>query len=116
MPHWWNETLTLYRRLESKDEDGRRIVAWEREVLKNCFAKKTMTQVYGGGQVIHAQETVFRVPVDQCFIFAEGDIIMIGENPSLEPPMIEGNTFILNEVRDNSKLVNAHFYGRSGGA
>ena len=116
MPHWWNETLTLYRRLESKDENNHRTLAWKREVLKNCFAKKTMTQVYGGGQVIHAQETVFRVPVDQCFIFAEGDILMIGDIPEKEPPMTEGNTFILNEVCDNSKLVNAHFRGRSGGA
>lgn len=116
MPHWWNETLTLYRRLESKDESGRRALSWKREVLKNCFVKKTMTQVYGGGQVIHAQKTVFRVPIDQCFIFAEGDIVMIGENSSLEPPMTDSNTFVLNEVRDNSKMVNAHFYGRSGGA
>lgn len=116
MPHWWNETLTLYRRLESKDENGRRTLAWKREVLKNCFAKKTMTQVYGGGQVIHAQETVFRVPIDQCFIFAEGDIIMIGSVADKVPPMTEGNTFVLDEVRDNSKLANAHFYGRSGGA
>lgn len=116
MPHWWNETLTLYRRLESKDENGRRTLAWKREVLQNCFAKKTMTQVYGGGQVIHTQETVFRVPVDQCFIFAEGDILMIGNIADREPPMIEGNTFILEEVRDNSKMANAHFYGRSGGA
>ena len=116
MPHWWNETLTLYRRLESKDENGRRTLAWNREVLKNCFAKKTMTQVYGGGQIIHVQKIIFRVPVDQCFIFAEGDIFMIGDIADKEPPMTEGNTFVLDEVRDNSKLANAHFYGRRGGA
>lgn len=116
MPHWWNETLTLYRRLESKDDNGRRVMSWKRETLRYCFAKNSMTQIYGGGQVVKLHEAVFRVPVDQCFIFAEGDILMIGDIADKAPPMTEGNTFVLEEVRDNSKLANAHFYGRSGGA
>lgn len=116
MPHWWNETLTLYRKTETKDENGRRKTDWKRELLRNCFAKTTMTQIYGGGQIVHAHSEIFRVPVDQCFMFAEGDIIMIGDIPDAIPPMTEGNTFVLEEVRDNSKMANAHFYGRSGGA
>ena len=114
MPHWWSETLTLYRRLEAKDEDGRRKVSWKRETLKHCFAKITSPLTYGGGQVITVKTAVFRVPVSECFMFARGDILMIGDVAEKEPPMVENNTFVLDEVYDNSRLANAHFYGRSG--
>jgi hypothetical protein len=59
MPHWWNETLTLYRRLESKDDNGRRVLSWKRETLRYCFAKNSITQIYGGGQVVKLHEAVF---------------------------------------------------------
>lgn len=114
MPHWWNEPLTLYRKQESKDENGRRQISWKRQTLKNCFARDTMVQTFNGGQVLFSHHEIFRVPADQCDMFAIGDIIMIGDIPEAVPPMTEGNTFILEEVRDNSKLINAHFYGRSG--
>lgn len=114
MPHWWNETLTLYRKLEGKDENGRRQVSWKRETLKNCFAKDTMLQSFNDGQILFSHHEIFRVPVDQCFMFSRDDIIMIGDIPDAVPPMVAGNTFILEEVRDNSKLANPHFYGRSG--
>lgn len=113
MPHWWNQTLTLYRKLYTTDKDGRKKVSWKRETLHYCFVKKTMTQVLSG-QIIHYEQAIFRVPVDQCFMFAEGDIIMIGDIQGASPSMDEDNTFVLDEVRDNSNLANAHYYGRSG--
>lgn len=112
MPHWWNQTLTLYRKVISIGEDGRKKQAWKRELLQDCFAKKTATQSLNG-QVIHVNQAIFRIPVSQCLMFSEGDIIMLGNIAAAEPSMDEGNTFVLEEVRDNSHLANAHFYGRS---
>lgn len=114
MPHWWNETLTLYRKLEEKDENGRRKIAWKREILHHCFAKDSLLQEYNGGQVLHSHHVIFRVPADQCDMFKKGDILMIGEFTDGTPPQTEWNSFVLEEVRDNSNMVNAHFYGRSG--
>ncbi len=37
MPHWWNETITIYRKQKTKGADGKTSVDWNREVLSGCF-------------------------------------------------------------------------------
>lgn len=112
-PRWWKDTLTLYRRTETTDENGRRSVAWEREVLRRCFFALRSVSRFEGNLFRDIPIFIVRVPSDQCRIFRRGDIIMKGEISLPEPDLREDNTFILGEVHDNSGLQTAHYYGRS---
>lgn len=109
-PHWWDETLTLYRRQTSKDANGRTVISWKREILHNCFFGVTDKQYFDGAAVIRQPSFICRVPASYA-IFSRGDIIMRGEATADTPDRAAENAFVINIVKDNSKMRNAHYYG-----
>lgn len=108
-PHWWNETLTLYRRVKTVT-NGKTAITWTREVLHNCFFGVTEKQFFDGQHVIRQPSFVVRVPASYA-IFNRGDIIMRGEATADTPDKAAANAFVINVVKDNSKMRNAHYYG-----
>lgn len=108
-PHWWSETLTLYRRVKTVT-DGKTSISWQREVLHNCFFGVTDKQYFDGAAVIRQPSFICRVPASYA-IFNRGDIIMRGEVTSETPDKTADNAFVINVVKDNNKMRNAHYYG-----
>lgn len=112
MPDWWNDTLTLYRKQKTKDTNGHTIVSWQREVLHDCFFGVTERQIFDGSAIIRQPSFIVRVPATYV-IFARGDIIMKGEVEAETPDKTADNAFVINVIRDNSKMDGdtAHYYG-----
>lgn len=110
VPHWWDETLTLYRRQATRDANDRTVISWQREVLRNCFFGVTDKQYFDGSAIIRQPSFVVRVPSTYA-IFARGDIVMRGEIAGAMPDKAADNAFVINVVKDNSKMRNAHYYG-----
>jgi len=110
-PRWWNETLTLYRRVKTVT-NGKTAITWTREVLHNCFFGVTEKQFFDGQHVIRQPLFVVRVPASYD-IFAKGDIIMKGEIAESIPDKTSDNAFVINVVKDNSKMGGGtdHYYG-----
>lgn len=110
VPHWWDETLTLYRRQATRDANGRTSISWQREVLHNCFFGVMDKQYFDGSAIIRQPSYVVRVPATYA-ILVKGDIIMRGEAADETPDKTADNAFVVNIVKDNSKMRNAHYYG-----
>ena len=109
MPEWWSDTLTLYRRVKTVT-DGKTLISWQREVLENCFLGVTKKQFFDGQHIIQQPSFIVRIPATYD-IFAKGDIILKGEIADATPDKTSENAFVINVVKDNSKMRNAHYYG-----
>lgn len=109
-PHWWNDTITLYRKNQSRGQDGKTVTSWVREVLTGCFFGVTERQVFSGAAIVVQDSFIVRIPTSYD-IFAKGDIIIKGEIAAATPDKSSRNAFVINTVKDNSKLRNAHYYG-----
>lgn len=114
-PHWWNDTLTLYRRQKDKDANDRTIISWQREVLHGCFFGVNEQQIFDGSAIIRQPSFIVRVPATYA-IFARGDVIMKGDVEAETPDKTADNAFVINIVKDNSKMRNAHYYYYGGEA
>lgn len=88
------ETVTLYNRRETKDENGRTVVAWYRTVLAGCFWTLKRARIWDGTAVVLTDEVTCRIPEDMryrspadwdaltdaagYFTLAPGDIVVRG--------------------------------------
>lgn len=109
-PHWWNETVTLYRKNQSRGQDGKTVTSWVREVLNGCFFGVTERQVFSGTAIVIQDSFIVRIPASYD-IFHKGDIVIKGETAAEAPDKNAPNAFVINTVKDNSKMRNAHYFG-----
>ncbi len=110
MPHWWNETITIYRKQKTKGADGKTSVDWNREVLSGCFVGHTRQQTFDGNAIRSTDSWIVRIPA----MYAapqKGDIIMAGERLEDVPDKSSDEAMIVDVVHDNTKLRQPHWYG-----
>ena len=62
---FWNHTLTLIHRVESKDESGKTHVSFIKETLKECFWKESVSTSLVGNTVVYIRSVTCRVPSSQ---------------------------------------------------
>lgn len=92
-PKWWNQTVTVYNRIEDPQT---RVISWHRTVLHNCFWRYTEAKFVVNGTVVNANVIVCRIPkqanylerynwellgdkISDYFTLSIGDMIVKGE-------------------------------------
>lgn len=119
-PHWWNETITRYRKTRERDEEGKTKTSWQSEVLRNCFWGETQSHGFRDNTLSTQNTLVVRIPAKECAPLNIGDIVIRGEVYDDIPVngsgtelinKFKGLAFVINTAKDNSKLRNAHYFG-----
>jgi len=131
---WWDETITLFNRYETLDENNRVQTNWKRTVLYNCFYGVSTRKYLLNTDVIESEKTVVRIPKncnykpydefinlitnDDYFTLNVGDIIIRSEITNTLKLNESGNTLLNDyegfEVKNatiNDKLSNGHYKG-----
>ena len=115
-PYWWNDTITLYRRKENKNDSGKTIITWERERLQGCFWSTTHRQALSNTELTYQSTFIIRIPAAQCEPINKGDIAIKGDVEDKIVSVSEilnkySESFVINTTKDNSRLPESHYYG-----
>lgn len=64
-PQWWNQTVTVYNRIEDPQT---RVVTWHRTVIPKCFWRYTQEKFVVDGTVVNANVTICRIPKQSTYL------------------------------------------------
>lgn len=119
----WDDDITLYHQVKSKDVNGKTEVTWTRSVIKDCFYGRKVQRTINGDEIVSTNTHIVRIPassVSEGFALSKGDIIVKGDVSDTIPKNDSGsslrakypdNCFVVNAVVDNTKLPKtAHWY------
>ena len=117
---WWTDTVTVYHRIEEKNE-GKTTIRWEREVCSSCFYGSVTNRVRNGNSVSYINSQIVRLPHNTKGIKV-GDIAVIGTVDDVIPDGDSGaklvdkykkHAFFVKVAKDNSRsgLPFPHYYG-----
>ncbi|MEG0999173.1 MAG: DUF6751 family protein [Oscillospiraceae bacterium] len=115
-PRWWNDSITVYHKQETKDINQKTQTAWVKNTQSGCFFGQTTQQVMGDKTIFKENRFIVRCP-SPIYI---GDIIVKGIVDDIIPHNISGaellnkypdTAFTVNTVKDNTKMRNAHYHG-----
>lgn len=117
---WWGDTLTVYHRLESKNEAGKTTVIWQSEHCKHCFYSQKQQQSMVNNVMVNETIRFARIP-DMLISLNKGDIIVRGVVHDKIQDGASGKellgkykeAFTVNVAKDNSGkgLPLPHIYG-----
>ena len=114
-PSWWNKTITIFHKRNTKDEHGRTHYKWVRQVVDGCFVTTKSKQSISNNEITPVKVNIVRTP---CFVeVVTGDIIVLSEtNNSTEltsDVAIKSaypNSFTVDEIHDNTGDFLPHMY------
>ena len=114
----WNDSVTIYRRMTSKDANGRTVTTWTRETAEGVFYGLSKRQVVNGSVLTEHDKHICRIPTEALNSLEKGDVICRGlidieipQNASPEKYLTEVDHFTAGIAADNRQLRNtAHWY------
>ncbi|MBQ5851521.1 MAG: hypothetical protein IIW54_12050 [Lachnospiraceae bacterium] len=117
---WWQDSITVYHRVELKNRFQRTEMAWKSEQCNNCFYKEEQKQSMDGNSLVNGTIRFVRIP-KLSMPLNKGDIIVKGIVHDIIPYGSSGkelldkyqNAFKVNVIKDNSGigLPLPHVYG-----
>lgn len=114
----WNATVTVYRRQQSVNENGKTVTEWTSRTVSGAFLCTKKKQVLNGTVLTEEDVHVCRIPADAIDGLSKGDVICEGEvtvsipkNSSAETALKGVEHFTADAVTDNRGLKRtAHWY------
>ena len=115
----WADTVTIYHRVVSKDERGRTVTDWSRNVAEGVFYGLSKRQIVSGSVLTEHDKHICRIPAEAGIEALEkGDVICFGEvsveipqNGSPEKYLTDTDHFTAGITADNRQLkLTAHWY------
>lgn len=125
MPHWWNETITVYHQTISED-GGRRVRSWTASVLTDCFFTTKTAQALNGNTLSLADSYLVRIPyTGRRLYIAAGDLVFRGrvcetigdEQGKRETDLLRRyrpDCFTVRTVSDNTRTGHLPHYKLTG--
>lgn len=114
-PEYWDKTITIYHRKNSKDDKGRTHIEWQRNIYKKCFAHKVVKQTVNNNEIVRSSVNIVRIP---CFAeVAVNDIVVLSDTKDdailtseLDIKNKYPNCFITSDIHDNTGTFLPHTY------
>ena len=114
----WNATVTVYRRQQSVNENGKTVTEWTSQTVSGAFLCTKKKQVLNGTVLTEEDLRVCRIPAESIDRLSKGDVICEGEvtvtipkNSSAETALKGVEHFTADAVTDNRGLKRtAHWY------
>lgn len=114
-PRYWDKTITIYHRKESKDEKGRTHIEWQRNIYENCFAHKVTKQTVSNNEIVRSSVNIVRIP--RFTEVSVNDIVVLSDTSNDEVLTSELaiknkylNCFIASDIHDNTGMFLSHTY------
>lgn len=80
MFEWWDKTVTVYHKMQIKDENGRTVTKWRRVTAQNCFYGNKTAQVLSGTEIVNKNQRFIRLKLKLPLVELKADdIAIIGE-------------------------------------
>ena len=114
----WADTVTVYHRETSKDENGKTVTTWSRSTAEGCFYGLSKRQTLNDTVLAEHDRHICRIPGEKLDALEKGDVICKGEidieipqNSSPEKYLTEVEHLTADVVSDNRQLqLTAHWY------
>ena len=136
-PKWWNDTVTLYNRIENATTHE---VTWQRTVISNCFASRVTRRVIVDKTLSVVQTHIVRIRESADYLSPSawndattrtgkftlqvGDLVVFGTVADTISEYTAGQTsedvlnkyinsgaFRVSVAKDNTDAAGAHYYG-----